>query len=247
MKEYIITLASGEKETVKFPLTWFDTPTELYERIWEEWDQSASPESLVKLFSIITGGKYTDYITSTDNRIERIILEAVKFVVQNPVDLQSMPKPRWFKIEGRTIELPKYDIQYKRFSLGQMLTIRKLMYNKDVRSGISLACALYVQPLLDGKFDDNRVDYYQAIIKKMPITDTFPIGFFILRRANNVGNGLLNYLHLIWQITQNSMLAARSLLKPVSQKFLTHITQSELFKTTVIFFRPSNLKKQWLQ
>ena len=235
---YVVTLASGKKEEIVFPLTYYETPTGVYERVHAEWSGEMTPESLLKLFSIITGKDYTEYRDSTDLRIEAMMLEAVGFVVNNPVDLQAIPKPKFFKIDGRVLELPEYEVKYKKFTLGQLLLIRRVGMMKDIRAGISLAVAVYIQPLLDGKFDDERVDYYKELVKQLPITDTFPIGFFILRRANNLGNGLIDYLRLIWQITRNSMLAAVSLVKHVSRSCFSPIMKYRMSERIAIFFQP---------
>lgn len=215
MRRLTVTLANGKKEDVEVPTTFYDCPTWLFEKIYDQWDFSTTPESFVRLFSIVTGGNYTDYINSTDAKIEKAILTGTNFFLNNVIELHKLPLPKTFKIEDKEVPIPT---ELKALTLGQNLYIRRLISNKDIRSGISLACAVYLQPLLDkGKFDDKRVEYYANEIKKMPITSTYAVGFFFLKPLNNYGNGQTILQLLILKITRSFMNVKLLLQKLLNQ------------------------------
>lgn len=213
MRKYIVTLSDGSKDEIEVPLTYYDMPTWMYEDIHEKWDGLLTPESLIKLFSIVTKRNFKDYASSTDSKLESLLLNSVRFILENQMDMNALVRDDSFSIDGITVVLPT---ELKKLTLGQNLYIRRCLYNKDIRSGIALACAVYLQPLLDNdNFKDDRVEYWADRIRQMPIVKTYPIGFFILRRLNSSGNGLIRLWDLICSIMQRSIAAVlQSLPKP---------------------------------
>ena len=82
-------------------------------------------------------------------------------------------------------------------TVGQNFQIRSAMAKaNNLESLISLACAVYLQPIVDqSKFDFNRAKELESEILEMNIYDIFPIGFFLLKRLNSSGrNGILSWL-----------------------------------------------------
>lgn len=221
MRKYIVTLSDGSKDEIEVPLTYYDMPTWMYEDIHEKWDGSLTPESLIKLFSIVTKRDFKDYVSSTDNRLESLLLNSVRFILENQVDMNKLVRRDTFEISGVTVPLPT---ELKKLTLGQNLYIRRCLYNKDIRAGIALACAVYLQPLLDNDhFKDERVEYWADRIRQMPIVETYPVGFFILRRLNSSGNGLTKLWALICSIMQRSTTAVLQSLPRLNLNYFNPI------------------------
>lgn len=203
MKTYIVTLASGRKIEITPPVTYYDMSTRVYENIYAKWDGELTPAGVVKLLSIMTGEEYKDYIHSTDKNMENVLLKTIDCVVRPTVILDALPVPSFFKIDGHTVILPT---SLKNLTLGQNLYVKRCADNKDIRSGIALAAAIYLQPVLDNsEFKDERAEYWADRLRDLPVTDIYPIGFFTYRRANFFGNGQTLYSHLIQRIMESTI------------------------------------------
>lgn len=146
----------------------------------------------VKVFSILTGMSYTAIEESKSEEIEVGLYQATAFVFNQPQTFRDEPLPKSIKLSGKTILIPT---KLESMTVGQNFQIRAEMVRaKNLESLISLACAIYLQPIVDqSKFDFNRAKELEAEILELNIYDIFPIGFFLLKRLNNSGQGGLLY------------------------------------------------------
>ena len=96
-----------------------------------------------------------------------------------PPDLASLPK-KPIIFEGKKIKVPK-NLNFTKF--GQKSLIKNLIESEDkVESMVSEVFAIYLQPVLDGKFDSKRIPDIERQVLKLKITDVFPwVKFFFLR------------------------------------------------------------------
>jgi hypothetical protein len=211
-----IRTASDKVLTTYCAVSWKEVSTELYEEIISTWEynEDKHEESLVSLFGILTGYKFTFLLEAADVDLLHMIFACTKFVYAGDVKLDELPLPATLEIDGKEVTIPK---QLGHLTLGQNLHMRKRLSEvKDSRQLVSTACAIYLQPLLDGgKFDSERAEYYEAKIKKMSITKTCPIGFFFLRQQKNFLKEPLPLYNRILRILRNltSVLLSRNRLR----------------------------------
>lgn len=188
MRTVVIKLASGKEKAIDYPTTYFDVKTKTFIKLVEGWNLNkfeVTPESLIKVFGVATDHDWMDYALTTDNRIESAMLKCVRFILEQVEDLNFLPIPKYFAIDGKTFELPK---NLGKLTLGQNLHIRMVIEDKDIRSKIAFATAVYMQPIIDGMpFNTDRVKYYEQLMLEMPVTDIYPVGFFFLRPLENFG------------------------------------------------------------
>lgn len=198
MRTVVIKLASGKEKAIDYPTTYFDVKTKTFIKLVSEWNLNkfeVTPESLIKVFGVATDHDWMDYALTTDNRIESAMLKCVRFILEQVEDLNFLPIPKYFTIDGKSYELPK---NLGKLTLGQNLHIRMVIEDKDIRSKIAFATAIYMQPIIDkAPFNTDRVKYYEQLILEMPVTDVYPVGFFFLRQLGSFGKEPLLSWHQI--------------------------------------------------
>lgn len=194
MRKIKLELSSGKSEVIEVPLTLYDLNTATYQRIVKEWNGSlAKPQDAVRLFALLTGKDYKDYIDSKDSNIAEVILRSIKFLVDNSVELNALPMPEYF--HGHRI--PK---DFGKLTLGQNLQIRAAF--KDVKSDyelVSFIIAVAMQPIIDGgTFNDDRLDFYKEQFDMLPITTTYPIASFLFSLQKSYGqHGIKNLVQTL--------------------------------------------------
>jgi len=170
----IIHTTKGKRE-IKCPDSWATTSTAHYQNLMREWDG----KDLVKLFAILTGENLQTIANSHDLALEEALLMATNFIYIEPQTFKNAPTPKQFIYKKQFITFPK---QVEGFSIGQSILIRQRLDEvKTYDELISYALAVYLQPKIDGgDFDSDRVDEIEDEILKMPITETYALGFFLL-------------------------------------------------------------------
>ncbi len=186
----LIFNVNGEK--VSCPVNWEEATTRVYQRLASDLKEG---DNAVKVFSILTGKNYTQLWEASDETLEAAIYQATAFVVNSPQEFKKKPRAKTFRFkDGRTVTIPE---KIHRMTVGQNFQIRQEMRKaakegKPVESLISIALAIYLQPLLDAApFDFDRAVELEAEIAEMSIFDTYPAGFFLLNRLLNSGPALM--------------------------------------------------------
>lgn len=198
------------KHSIHSPESWEEVSVEQYQRIIKEWDG----EDWIKLFSILSGLD-VDYVSqSTNGQIESLLYQTIEFVFK-PFDWKALPipdeidlTPIWLseRFEDCPLIPPSTKIPKKigRLPIGQSIHARRSLEGMaDVREGIGMITAIYLQPLLDrdkdtgepAKFDMLRVTELEYLIGKNRITKIYPVGFFLLQRLHSNGNWFQNALN----------------------------------------------------
>jgi hypothetical protein len=202
--------------TIQTPERMAEMSVEQLQNVVAKWDW----EDWVQCFSLVTGIP-ADYIEqSTDGSTENALYQTIEFLLdkreweklnQLPIPKTLTIQPIWFKdcpLIPKEIDLPK---KLGRMSIGQTIQARKHLEGvRDLREGISMVTAIYLQPLLDAekdkrgklipaKFDMLQVIHYESLIAKMYVTHIYPIGFFLLKRLNESGTRRMS----VWRVIRN--------------------------------------------
>lgn len=183
-----VRLTTGEK--IKVPDSWATCSTEVFQRIISQWEpeKPIKERSILKLFNCMTG--YDINPQEDDLDLEAAIWECTRFVYTEPMDFTKLPLPKTFIIGDKVINIPS-DIG--RMRIGQNIHVRQeLQSGIDPNSIMSLITAIYLQPAFDNSaFDFHRAKEIEKLILQKPITQIYPIGFFLLRLLRNYGRGFL--------------------------------------------------------
>jgi len=190
----MLTLTANNAIELTVPVSWDETTTELFQRIIKEWDmdKAMADRDPVKLFAIISNKPYTTIIESENYDLQTILDAVCAYVYYTNLPTEVKDE---FMLLNKVVKIPK---DLSGLTVGQAIIIRQRMDTvKDIRELISFACAVFIQPYFDGElindrfkkaqFDMERVRQLEEAILQMPITYTYPIGFFFLNRLNKSG------------------------------------------------------------
>lgn len=179
---------NGREQTVKgtCPVCWEELKTRQYIRILREWEDGTDivDRDYFKLFDILTDGKFTGFEKTTDADVT--IINLVGWVIATPLAFdKTLPKVLRFK--GKNIDIPQNP---RELSIGQNIVLRRDFIDKSkvLEENIAIATAIYLQPRIDNSlFKSNRAIEIAKEVEEMPIHLIYPIGFFLLMRAQGFG------------------------------------------------------------
>jgi hypothetical protein len=194
MRKLIAETSLGSQR-IRVPENWNEVTVEQFQRLVKEYDGT----DWVKLFAILANQDYTSISQSTDAKLESVLYETIEYFLYNKIEFEKLPLPNFIMFNSRQIEIPR---KLGKLTIGQNIQARQsLSEMKDLKEGISIMTAIYLQPLIDKKpFDHLRAIEIEQDVLKMSITNIFPVGFFLLKRMKNYGNWLTKSLNLLKQI-----------------------------------------------
>ncbi len=197
-----VRLTTGQR--IRVADSWATATTDTFQRIISLWqpELDIKERSTLKLFNIMVG---LDISPEEEDDIDlaAAIWECTRFVYEENMNLTKLPVPKFISISGVKIEIPK---DLGRLKIGQNIHARQeLAAVNDSNAAMSIIVAIYLQPLIDkSAFDFHRAKQIELQILQMPITQIYPIGFFLLNRLRNYGKGLLpNLSRMIRMIMQD--------------------------------------------
>lgn len=181
------------------PDSWERLPTGTYQRIVGEWDG----KELIKLFSILSGIDYAGIAESNSQELEEHLIAGTAYIFASKPDFMGFDIPETITLSGVTVKVPKL---LGRMSIGQNIRVRQRLAALMVKAGLDkkeevlqadldviyaqlIACviAVYLQPRVDGGiFNDDRAEILEAEVEKMPIIQTYVLGFFFAREAHRL-------------------------------------------------------------
>jgi hypothetical protein len=192
-----VTTNKGRKE-IECSSSWDTTSTDKFQKLATDWDG----EDLIKLFSILSGKDYKAIENTHDPVLELGLLQATRFVYDTPMNFKDAPPPHWVQIKDKTIRIP---VRIGDLSIGQNIHVRQALEKSTKPEGlISFVVAIYLQPLYEGDvshgtkapFDYHRAMELEQDVLKMPITQTYPIAAFFLRKLPKYGSNFLSKVSL---------------------------------------------------
>ena len=189
MKIPSLVLWANDKQ-LECPVCWQAVTVDMFQNIYRQ-GGTLDP---VRVFSILTGTSFDRLLDETREDLDAAVYQCTAFIYNQDQSFRKIECPKGINIGGKFVMIPR---QLGRLTIGQNFHIRQeLAQHPNLESAISIACAVYLQPLIDGaKFDINRAKEIEKEILTMNIFEVFPVGFFYLSKLNNYGrSGLLSYL-----------------------------------------------------
>lgn len=176
---------------IDLPSGWHEMDTDTYQRI-----KSIEEPTLISLFSAVVGFDYQAVAESSDSDLELAMYQVTSYIVNTAGEeyFRKADPPQFFQIGGKKVAVER---NLEAMTIEQNLVVRqKLASLKFLEQAIAFVIAVYLQPKVDGKFDVNRAKELEQEVLRMPIEDTFPIGFFLLKRLQTFGkSGVRLWLH----------------------------------------------------
>jgi hypothetical protein len=210
----MIILVTNDKAKVKCPAGWHEVTTDTAQKI-AQWTGDK-----IELFNILTGTNYAK--VKADTSLGSAFFDAINFAYF-PSVVANAPLPKVLQIDrGHIIEIPK---KIGGLSIGQSIAVRERLEQVEARiaksietspnkfcftanfmydEAISFAVAVYLQPFYDkAEFDLDRAKNLEQFILQMPITEIYPVGFFLLTQQLKPGNGFIRAFQLkVWALKE---------------------------------------------
>lgn len=194
----------------------YDDPgfkTRLYEKVFADWDMEPPLEDrdFVHLFQILIDTPNVKYKADSIEAEEKLWHLTRWVVEQQPGFSKDIPKI--FKLDGKEVEIP---MKVGQLSIGQNIVLRQLLdKGKYLNQFIGMAIAIYLQPLVDRtKFKKVRALELYAEIAERPISETYPLGFFLLNHVSKPGQKSLN----VWQKILSNPIETLKRMLPIWQE-----------------------------
>jgi hypothetical protein len=176
-------LFNGKKNLVQN--SWDEVKTRIYISIVRDWepDVDIADRDYFKLLNILTDNKHK-YDQSVENHIT--LIDLIGWIIFQPAPFKEAPLPKVLQFKDAIIDIPQ---NIRELSIGQAIHMRREIERlKILDACIPMAIGIYLQPLIDkGKLNLSRAKEIAQEVEEMPITLTYPIGFFLLRLAMRLG------------------------------------------------------------
>jgi hypothetical protein len=197
------------KGSIQYPESWDETNVDQFQRLIRQTsvygNDGSAPGDWIPMFSILSGIEADTIAESKDGKMETALYESIQFVLSKydwdkiPIPAELTLRPIWSKDAPLNIPRVKIPREIGRLSIGQTIQARTSLADMvDLREGLSIVTAIYLQPLIDGgKFDMLRAIEIEQIILKCRITEIYPVGFFLLKKLKQPGSWLKNVWNLL--------------------------------------------------
>jgi len=163
----------------------------IFQRIFSHWDlkKPLLERDYFKLFCIIADRPFVDIVRTPENEAAMEALTA--WVVETQPDFKPVTS---ISINGRTIPIPQ---NIGALPIGQTILLKSAMDKTTfTEENICFACAVYLQPLLDeAKPNLESIKRWELEFEKLPITEIFSVGFFLLSHVTKNSKRHLS----VWQ------------------------------------------------
>ena len=159
------------KVQYQMPSQWQEVNVETFERL-AELDNDYT--DTLKFLAALSGVDYSTLMNAKES-LGAMVTSGLKFIADQQPLLQKIPHKSHFVFEGKGYKVPK-DMELERF--GQKIMMQQRMSTKQPHECIAFAVALYMQPIIDGKFDEAKIADLEAEVKKMSIIEIYPLANF---------------------------------------------------------------------
>jgi len=179
-----MTNATLNGKRFKCPSCMEEMTVKQYVRIITEWNEGdPADRDYLKLLNILTDGEFTSHANTIENDIT--LFDLVGWVITQPFEFDKK-LPKVLYLRDKLIDIPEPG----ELSIGQNIHLRRdyIDKSKALEENIAIAVAIYLQPIIENrKFHVKRAEELAKEIEQLPIHLIYPIGFFLLKRAQNFG------------------------------------------------------------
>lgn len=199
----------------KIPSTWQEVKVRQYVRILKEWEpeKDVADRDYFILLKILTDGDFVGMDNTLENQVT--LTSILGWVVTEPFKF-SEKLPKALEIAGKNYSVPE---DPRDLSIGQNIHLRRdyIEKAKTLDECIPIATAIYLQPMVDNSlFNMKRAVEISKVIDEMPIAVIYPIGFFLLKRAQGFGLRPVSF----WQVLRINLGKKLRRMLPAWRRFI---------------------------
>jgi len=171
-----LTIKTPKKNyDLKSPSVWEEVTVNQFIQLESNWDG----KDLVQLLSILTGLD-RDILANSSRKILNQVDSIVSFIFTDPPNFNKLKRKATIIIDGKPIKMPT-SLEMEPFGAA-LLILGVLEKPSDIIPKIPYIMAVYSQPVIDGKFKEDRIKAIEQIINDMPIVEVYPHCFFFFRK-----------------------------------------------------------------
>lgn len=165
---------------------WAEVTAGQYVRIIRDWEpeKDIADRDYFILLNILTDGRFAGMDNTIENQVT--LTSILGWVITEPFEF-SKELPRVLEISGKIYDIPE---DPRELSIGQNIHLRRDFIDKStyLEENIAIATAIYMQPIIDNTlFKLKRAEKIATELEAMPASLIYPIGFFLLKRAQTFG------------------------------------------------------------
>jgi len=178
-------------EQHQMPSTWREMDTATFVRLSHLDNDYADMFSLMAALTNID----KDKLLNAKSAFETQTRAALKLVADEVPLWEQIPHKDQFIFKGKAYKVPK-NLEMERF--GQKVMLQNRLLNNAANDCLAFAVALYMQPIIDGKFNNDKILPLEEEILKMPAIDIYPLAVFFLNKLKEyktLTNAGLNPFH----------------------------------------------------
>ena len=159
------------KKRYEMPSAWQEVTVRTFERmaVFEN-DYSDKYGMLAALANIDK-----DELLNAKEHLGTMVTEGLRLLSDEQQLLDKIPHKAFFSYKGEAYKVPK-DLEGELF--GQKVELQTKLMNEEPAGLIAFAVALYMQPIIDKKFDEARVKVLAEEFRDLPIIDLYPLANF---------------------------------------------------------------------
>lgn len=163
---------NGKTLTAKVPRCWDEVTVQQFQKMnFSNWDGV----DIVHLLSILSGADLKA-LYETRSKPMKAVYAAMAFLQEEPIEWEALKHKTAIIYKDKMIRIPE-DLENEAFGL--MIELQQLAESDN----IAAICALYLQPVIDGKIDKERRVEIEKDVLKMPVLDILPIVNFFFRKT----------------------------------------------------------------
>lgn len=133
-----------------------------------------------ELISLLSGIDRS-ILENTETSMEPAIVRMNQLFNQPPPELEKLER-KTLTMDGKKIVFPK-SINFTRY--GQKSMVKNLIQeNEKLEQIVPDVFAIYAQPIIDGRFNSERIDAIKHDVENMPIMSVFPHVLFFFKKLN---------------------------------------------------------------
>lgn len=149
---------------------------------FKRFSQAYKEKTPSKMFGALCGVPDEVWEMSGSVELYMLIERSLSFFKKNV----TPEKPVSMEIDGRVIYTDSIDILKEEVRRYESLKITVNDYKEDLISGMPQACAIYIQPLVDGRFEPERIGEVAKIIEEQPYLKVVGLGNWLFSVFANV-------------------------------------------------------------
>lgn len=182
MIQFNLQIEGQKKIRITSPASWRELTLGQLIDMETKWDGN----NIVDLFSIVTGVDIKDIKNSTTQGLEDTMLAICSFALNQP-NWESLPRPEKIQIGEKFYDTPK-SIERKMFGQKLMVSQMVIKEGKDLMLKLPKIIAIYMQPIIEGEFDDERLEAIEKQLLNSPAMDCYALGLFFFQKSVSLIN-----------------------------------------------------------